>query len=158
MNEYNLTRGLWWTILVLAILLMLTSCTRKVYIPVEHKTIQTVTLHDTVVQVRLDQVRDSVVTPDTVNRLENKYAVSYAEYSHGMLHHSLNTKDVSIPVSVQYVEKEIQKEIPQPYPVEVIKIVEKELNWWQRLTMWVGGFVIVAGTIGIIGYLLYLKK
>lgn len=33
--------------------------------------------------------------------------------------------------------------IPQPYPVEVIKEVEKELTWWQKTKMWVGGIAML---------------
>lgn len=33
--------------------------------------------------------------------------------------------------------------IPHPYPVEVIKEVEKELTWWQKTKMWVGGIAML---------------
>lgn len=33
--------------------------------------------------------------------------------------------------------------IAQPYPVEVIKEVEKELTWWQKTKMWVGGIAML---------------
>lgn len=33
--------------------------------------------------------------------------------------------------------------IAQPYPVEVIKEVEKELTWWQKTRMWVGGIAML---------------
>ena len=41
--------------------------------------------------------------------------------------------------------------IPQPYPIETIKMVEKELNWWQRLRLWIGNIGLIA-ILGIIGY------
>ena len=41
--------------------------------------------------------------------------------------------------------------IPQPYPVETIKMVEKELNWWQRLRLWIGNIGLL-GIFGVIGY------
>ena len=28
--------------------------------------------------------------------------------------------------------------IPQPCPIETVKMVEKDLNWWQRLRLWIG--------------------
>jgi hypothetical protein len=34
--------------------------------------------------------------------------------------------------------------IPQPYPIETIKMVEKELSWWQRLRMWIGNVGLIA--------------
>lgn len=41
--------------------------------------------------------------------------------------------------------------IPQPYPIETIKMVEKELNWWQRLRLWIGNIGLIA-ILGVIGY------
>ena len=41
--------------------------------------------------------------------------------------------------------------IPQPYPVETIKMVEKELSWWQRLRLWIGNIGLLA-ILGVIGY------
>lgn len=32
--------------------------------------------------------------------------------------------------------------IPEPYPVEVVKEVEKDLSWWQQTRMHIGGVVI----------------
>ena len=34
--------------------------------------------------------------------------------------------------------------IPVPYPVETIKEVPAELNWWQRLRMWIGNVGMIA--------------
>ena len=47
--------------------------------------------------------------------------------------------------------------IPQPYPIETIKMVEKELSWWQRLRLWVGniGMVVILGVIGYYGVKLW---
>jgi hypothetical protein len=33
--------------------------------------------------------------------------------------------------------------IAQPYPVEVIKEVERDLSWWQKTKMWVGGIAML---------------
>lgn len=41
--------------------------------------------------------------------------------------------------------------IPQPYPIETIKMVEKDLNWWQRLRLWIGNIGLL-GILGVIGY------
>jgi len=32
--------------------------------------------------------------------------------------------------------------VPKPYPIEVIKKVEKELSWWQNIKMEVGGIAL----------------
>ena len=52
----------------------------------------------------------------------------------------------------KYVEKQVHDTtyvathdtIPQPYPIETVKLVEKELNWWQRLRMWIGNVGLIA--------------
>lgn len=41
--------------------------------------------------------------------------------------------------------------IPQPYPIETVKLVEKDLNWWQRLRLWIGNIGLLA-ILGVIGY------
>ncbi len=41
--------------------------------------------------------------------------------------------------------------IPQPFPIETIKMVEKELSWWQRLRLWIGNIGLIA-ILGVIGY------
>jgi hypothetical protein len=50
----------------------------------------------------------------------------------------------------QFVKKEVHDTtyiathdtIPAPYPVEVVKEVEKDLSWWQQTRMHIGGVVI----------------
>lgn len=139
-RDKNIANGVWWTVLVIAFCILVFGCTRKVYIPVEHKTIETMTLHDTIVEVRLDIIHDSIITPDTINYLENKYAGSWAKWVDGKLHHSLTSKDVELPIKVQYIDREKRIEIPKPYPVEVKVEVEKKLSNWQKIKMEVGGF------------------
>lgn len=41
--------------------------------------------------------------------------------------------------------------VPQPYPIETIKMVEKDLNWWQMLRLWIGNIGLL-GILGVIGY------
>jgi hypothetical protein len=45
----------------------------------------------------------------------------------------------------------VHDSIPVPYPVEVIKEVPAELNWWQRLRLWIGNIGLL-GILGVIGY------
>ena len=47
--------------------------------------------------------------------------------------------------------------IPQPYPIETIKMVEKELSWWQRLRLWIGniGLLAILGFVGWFGVRLW---
>ena len=52
---------------------------------------------------------------------------------------------------VDTIYRETHDTIPQPYPVETIKMVEKELSWWQRLRLWIGNIGLL-GILGVIGY------
>ena len=65
----------------------------------------------------------------------------------------------------KYVEKQIHDTtyiathdtIPQPYPVETIKVVPAELSWWQRLRLWIGniGLLAILGAVGWFGVRLW---
>lgn len=46
--------------------------------------------------------------------------------------------------------------IPMPYPVEVVKEVEKDLSWWQQTLMHIGG--VVLWLIGIAAVVWLIKK
>ncbi len=46
--------------------------------------------------------------------------------------------------------------IPEPYPVEVVKEVEKDLSWWQQTRMHIGG--VVLWLIGIAAVVWLIKK
>lgn len=157
MKDNDWAAGLWWIVLIIALSMLLLGCTRKIYVPVEQKTIETVTLHDTIVEVKLDLIRDSIITPDTISYIENKYAYSAAKWSNGLLYHSLNMKDYFQPVKLQFIEKERWVEVPAPYPVEVIKKVERELSLWQRLSMWLGNIALIAGISVLFIYLIKRK-
>lgn len=47
--------------------------------------------------------------------------------------------------------------IPMPYPVEVIKEVERELTWWQKVRMFAGSLMLVMLGFGLIAVLLKMK-
>jgi hypothetical protein len=65
----------------------------------------------------------------------------------------------------KYVEKQVHDTtyvathdtIPQPYPIETIKMVEKELSWWQKLRLWIGniGLLAILGAVGWFGVRLW---
>ena len=76
---------------------------------------------------------EKIVTKDTASHLENRWAVSDASVSEGLLYHSLESipQVVEVPYEVEVhdtiiVQKSTQTEIKE---VEV----EKPLSWWQRL-------------------------
>ena len=87
--------------------MLLGSCAHKiVYVPTETVRTEKVILHDTLIDVQLVPIRDSVAVSDTFSLLSNKYAYSSATWHSGTLNHSLVIKDVTIPVRVQYVTVE----------------------------------------------------
>jgi hypothetical protein len=58
---------------------------------------------------------------------------------------------------VDTIIKATHDTIPQPYLVETIKLVEKDLNWWQRLRLWIGniGLLAILGFVGWFGVRLW---
>ena len=100
------------------------------------------TVHDTA-YVQLPAIVERVATLDTASVLENKYAKSAAMVSGGVLTHSLETKPVKEPVSV---EKQIVYRDSLVYRDRVVTEtveVEKKLSAWQSFKMKAGGFSIV---------------
>ncbi len=119
------------------------GCTRRVYVPVERTTTVTEFLRDTVVEVRLKEVHDTVTIEaegrDTTSYLENGTHFSHATWKDGKLGHSLGTlPDASIKDSMKVKHIIIRDSIPYPVQVEV----EKKLTWWQRQKIEYGGIAI----------------
>lgn len=105
-------------------------------------------VHDTA-RFEVPIIIENNVTRDTASHLENKFAVSDAVVSDGLLYHSLKTKPqtISVPVDVAvtdtlYIEKEAQ------IRTEIVE-VEKELTWWQKFRL--GAFWWLMG-LGLIGW------
>lgn len=90
---------------------------------------ETVIKHDTA-YVELPVIIEKVTTLDTASTLENIYAKSEAVVNGGVLHHSLETKPVRVPVRVETKEilrdSIIFRDRIQKLTVEV----EKKLTWW----------------------------
>ena len=115
---------------------------------------ETKTVHDTAF-VELPVIVERVATLDTASVLENKYAKSAASVSGGVLTHSLETKPVREPVSV---EKQIvyRDSLVFRYRVQTVTVeVEKKLTWWQTLQMRLGLVAIVLIVIVVI-YFIFL--
>ena len=132
---------------LLAIALILTACgtvrptLSQDSTRVEVKTVVE-TVHDTA-YVQLPVIVERVATLDTTSVLENKFAKSAAMVSGGVLSHSLETKPVKEPVSV---EKQIVYRDSLVYRDRVVTEtveVEKKLSAWQSFKMKAGGFSIV---------------
>ena len=109
----------------------------------------------------LPVIVEKVATLDTASVLENKYAKSEAVVSGGVLHHSLQTKPVREPVSVESKETVrdsiVYRDRIQTRTVEV----EKKLTGWQQAKMKVGGvcfiLIILIGLYFIYSFISNLK-
>ena len=147
--------------MLVGIVLMIAACSRKIYIPVEKTVTVTETVRDTVVQVQIEKEYVKNITPDTTSTVETKYARSTATYhgQSGLLEHDIENKQDSIPVKVVYKDREVIKEIPAPYPVEVEKKVEvptrMPLRWWEKI-FFSAGIATVGG--GVFWLLRKFKK
>ncbi|MBR0255260.1 MAG: hypothetical protein IJQ69_05020 [Bacteroidales bacterium] len=115
---------------------------------VEVRTV-TETVHDTA-WVELPVIVEKVATLDTASVLENKYAKSAASVSGGVLHHSLQTKPVREPVSVEtkivYRDSLVYRDRIRTETVEV----ERKLSSWQAFKMKTGGLTLTILLIAVI--------
>lgn len=141
-----------WLLVALLTLIALYGCTRMVYVPVEHKTTETIEtiVRDTIVEVVTPAERVEVVTEDTSSMLATRYAMSMANYKDGKLHHSLyqwaRVDSISVPLTT--IKRARRDSIP--YPVEVEKVVEvvPAWSWW---SLAIAGVCIAGVTLYIIG-------
>lgn len=138
---------------VFVLLFVLCSgCTRRVYVPVERTTTVTEILRDTVVEIRLKVIHDTITVEaegrDTTSYLEDGTHFSHATWKDGKLGHSIGTlPGARVKDTLKVKHTIIHDSIPYPVTVEV----EKKLTWWQRQKMEYGGFAIgVAVFFGII--------
>lgn len=114
--------------------LLLTGCRGATeYVTVEKVVERT----DTVREVRLlrdtAHVRDSVfltqyMLGDTLYIVKYKERVEYRE---------------RVKRDTVYKSKRDSVAVPVPYPVEVVKEVEKPLKWWQEGLMWIGALSVL---------------
>jgi len=110
--------------MVVLLLMAMGSCTTTKYVPVvEHRT-------DTM--LKYSSIRDSIFVHDSVcvsergdTVLIDRWHTQWRDRWHSDTVYRARTDSV-----------------PVPYPVEVVKEVEKPLTWWQQARMFVGGIVI----------------
>lgn len=103
---------------------------------------------DSIIYVKIEAEKDSVVLPDTdTSRLSTRFAESEAYVSNGQLHHSLRNKsealvpiETKIPVSIHFESK---ASIRDKRIVEVVE-VEKQLSRWQKFIQALGYGVLIA--------------
>lgn len=130
------------------------SCrTVKEYVPVDRIVRETITVRDTVVQVRIARTRDSVTVilgRDTASYLENPYAFSRAEVSGGALTHVLGSREADIAVKTQYVERLRTDSIPYAVEVPGPVVTVRAPSFGQAL-----GFIAAGIALAFIGLFIY---
>ena len=157
-------RVLW----VVAIVLLFSSCrTGRQVVVVEardsvrvEERVREIKVSDTLF-VAVPMQKESTTVRDSTSHLENDYAISDARVmADGSLYHSLETKprtdtlsrEVGVQVrdSIIYREKVVPKIVP----------VEKELNWFTQMRIWLGNvlLVLIAGAAAWTATRLLLKK
>jgi hypothetical protein len=148
--------------ILLTALITLAACKTVEYVPVpvEHIVRETVTVRDTVIDVRIEHTHDSVTVPlsrDTVNYLENQYAYSYALVTGGDLVHSLGTQKGTVPVRTEYIEIIRTDSIPYTVKIDVPgkEVIIHKPTLWQRVTHIALGIVMALS--GIILYRIFKK-
>lgn len=103
---------------------------------------------DSIIYVKIEAEKDSVVLPDTdTSRLSTRFAESEAYVSNGQLHHSLRNKsealipiETKIPITIHFESKAT---IRDKRIVEVVE-VEKQLSRWQKFIQALGYGVLIA--------------
>ena len=143
------------TLIIFAILLSACGVARPVLesdnTKVEVKVVEKI-VKDTA-WVELPVIIEKRATLDTASTLENKYAKSEASVANGVLTHSLQTKPVREPVTVQTKEivrdSIVFRDRIQTQTVEV----EKKLTSWQSLKMKTGGITLLILLTAVILFL-----
>ena len=123
---------------------VLESDNTKVEVRVEEKIVR-----DTA-WLEIPVIVEKVSTLDTASVLDNKYAKSEAIVSGGVLTHSLATKPVKEPVTVE-IKEIVRDSIVWRDRVQTVEVeVEKALTPWETLKMKTGGLFIGLSTAFIL--------
>lgn len=100
-------------------------------------------------------------TADSTSHLENDYALSDARIlADGTLYHSLETKPRTDTLSREVVVQVNDSIIYREKIVPQVAIVEKELNWFAQLRLWLENVMLalIAGAVAWAAARLLLKK
>jgi hypothetical protein len=144
---------------IIAAALLLCSCaaqkaaqeTQRDSVHVE--TIERTVYKDSIIFVPLPAENDAASLPDSdTSRLETSLAESEAFVKDGQLHHSLRNKETLLPVPVKLpsvIRQEYAYALRDRKVVEVVE-VERELSWWQRTLLILGGGLLAAVAVWIL--------
>ena len=154
-------------VFIAIVMLLFSSCRTGKIVVVEGKDsirieerVREIKVTDTLF-VAVPMQKESTTVRDSMSHLENDYAVSDARIMiDGSLYHSLETKPrtdtLTQELSVQAKDSIIYREkvVPKIYPVE------KELNWFVRMRIWLGNvmLVLISGTVIWLAARLFLKR
>lgn len=117
-----------WALLITAVLLLLlASCTKTVYVPVERVKTVTTTVVDSFVEIVTPPERVTNTTTDTTSVIYTLYATSTATVSNGILTHDLkqHARKDSIKTQTVYIHETDSVPFAVPYPV-----VEQYIPHW----------------------------
>ena len=142
-DRRKLIIGIVAAVVFVVLFVMFSGCTRRVYVPVERTTTVTQVVKDTIVEIQLKVVRDTVTIEsfgrDTTSYLNDDTHFSYATWKDGKLGHSLGTlPGATVKDLIKVVHTHTIDSIPYAVPVEV----EKKLTWWEQVKMEYGGFAM----------------
>ena len=144
------------------LLLAASACGTVRTLPVQDSTRVEVKVVEKIVKdtawFELPVIVEKLATLDTASVLENKYAKSEAFVSGGVLHHSLQTKPVREPVSVEYKEIVRDSIVYRDRVVREDVYIEKPLTFWQSFRMKLGGFSLILIAIAILYILFHYLK
>lgn len=127
---------------ILLVLAAAVSCSPRVY-PVQRDTvtvtniIERVEWRDSIIEVPVSVEVVSEVT-DTVSVLETSLAVSRAEMVDGLLRHSLRNKEGVITTIIKLPYREVETTRDNRVLIRDVRLVEKELSWWQKTVQFAG--------------------
>lgn len=154
-------------VFIAIVLLLFSSCRTGKIVVVEGKDsirieerVREIKVTDTLF-VAVPMQKESTTVRDSMSHLENDYAISDARIMiDGSLYHSLETKPrtdtLTQELSVQAKDSIIYREkvVPKIYPVE------KALNWFVRMRIWLGNImlVLISGAVIWLAARLFLKR
>ena len=128
--------------------LVLASCTKTVYVPVE--TVRTVVKgeRDTIIKIRPPDETQTVTTVDTIAVAETSLACARAEVSKGLLTLDIRNKRDSIPVQTKVIT--VYRTDSVAYPVEVpVEIKVRSVTWYDKVIRWICVIVIGMSLFGV---------
>ena len=140
--------------LLLTLALLMASCSKKVYVPVERTVVRTdsVAVHRADSLTRLLHTRDTLVIRDSiVTRITGDTVIKEAWRIRERVSLVHDTVRIGSGFSAERIRLDSVR-VPEVVTVEkvITKEVEKKLNWWRKCFLWTGGVFWGLFALGII--------